>query len=143
MPRQEGERRATTPPEGGARAWDGFRRPVKPHVGHRPDRGSTPRRSTNITEQEGTITTVSVYDDTRAALARAGVRVELSPASLWAPSAVARSGERVAELIPASDKRVDVYMYTQDAPGGVLAGLAHRRYARPAVAARDIARWLA
>ena len=51
--------------------------------------------------------------------------------------------ERVAELIPASDKRVDVYTYTQDAPGGVLAGLAHRRYARPAVAARDIARWLA
>ena len=86
---------------------------------------------------------MSVYDDTRTELARLGVRVELSPASLWAPSAVAHHDTRVAELIPASDKRVDVYTYTQDTPGGVLAGLAHRRYARPAVAARNIARWLA
>lgn len=85
---------------------------------------------------------MSVYDDTRAALARLGVRVELSPASLWAPSAVAHHGTRVAELIPASDKRVDVYTYTQDTPGGVLHGLEHRRYARPGAAARNIARWL-
>ena len=38
--------------------------------------------------------------------------------------------------------RVDVYLYEQDTPGGLLGGLAHRRMATPAAVARRVAGWL-
>ena len=71
-----------------------------------------------------------------------GQGIRHKPTYLWAPALTVASGARVAEIVDTGTGRVDVYLYEQDTPGGLLGGLTHRRMVTPAAVARRVAGWL-
>lgn len=127
----------------GARAWQWFRRQVKPPRGRPAGPGfdSPQVHDKHHTEtMKGTHAVTSILPAVADALTGQGIRHK--PTYLWAPALTVASGARVAEIVDTGTGRVDVYLYEQDTPGGLLGGLAHRRMATPAAVARRVGGWL-
>ena len=89
---------------------------------------------------KGAHAVTSILPAVADALTGQGIRHK--PTYLWAPALTVASGARVAEIVDTGTGRVDVYLYEQDTPGGLLGGLAHRRMATPAAVARRVGGWL-